>query len=75
MADMMGTGAIGQSFGHESNLSNLEGLREQLKMLEGAGGASLGGGLGGKDGRLGADGEEDGAQVIDQRHFDEFEQV
>ena len=31
---MMGTGAIGQSFGGESNLSNLEGLREELKMLD-----------------------------------------
>lgn len=30
----MGTGAIGQSFGGESNLSNLEGLREELKMLD-----------------------------------------
>ena len=32
--EMMGTGAIGQSFGGESNLSNLEGLRQELKMLD-----------------------------------------
>lgn len=47
---MMGTGAMGQSFGLESNLSNLEGLREQLKMLEGEVGGVTGGG---KDSQIG----------------------
>lgn len=60
---MMGTGAIGQSFGLESNLSNLDGLREQLKMLDGENG-------GGAD-----DGKEGLGDEIDGRHFDEFEQV